>query len=419
MAAQVQEPLSSDGLSKPLLPLIRVLLLAALVIDTYLAWISLTEGSVAGCGPDSNCHTVLTSRWASWFGIPVSAAGLVIYACLLGGTFLTNPRSPADQRRRTWQILIFCAATTLGAGLWFICVQAFILRTFCPYCMTAHGCAMIAAGLILSQAPIRPPPEKPKQRAKQAYVPPSLVLRLCLAAAASLGLLVLGQILHRPTTYASTPITAGVTTNAAAPAVRTFQIFDGQFQFNLQDVPVIGRVDAPHLIVSLFDYTCHHCREVHGPLMEAQRRFSNELAIISLPMPLDGKCNPIVKRTQAAHTNACALARIGLSVWRAKRSASLAFDEWAFASPMPPQPEAAEARARQLVGTNAFDQAVTNLWIGERIRQDADLYKAVYQRFHKGMMPQVIVGTNLLSGVFSQDQLLRVLSEQFGLSAKP
>jgi hypothetical protein len=194
-----------------------------------------------------------------------------------------------------------------------------------------------------------------------------------------------------------------------------FQVFDGEFELNLNDVPLVGRPDAPHVMVSLFDYTCHFCRELHGPLMEASRLFSNDLAIVSLPMPLDPACNPVVTRIHPDHTNACALARVGLAVWRADRKASTHFDDWVFGPPRPPQPEAAAQFARQLVGSNAFERALLDPWIEARIQQDIALFKSAYQRFRKGAMPELIIGTNLTSGPLKREQLFRLLAEQFSL----
>jgi hypothetical protein len=199
-------------------------------------------------------------------------------------------------------------------------------------------------------------------------------------------------------------------------AAPRFQIFEGQFEFKLDETPLIGRPDARHVLVSLFDYTCHHCREMHPVLVETQQQFSNQLAIINLPMPLDGSCNPVVRRTLPPHTNACALARIGLTVWKAARKHSAAFDDWVFTPERPPLPAEAEAYARHLVGADAFDKAATNGWVANQIQQDVSLYAAVYRKFHKGAMPEVIVGTNLISGVFNRGQLLQMLAEQFGLA---
>ena len=392
--------------------LIRLLLLVAAGVDGYLLSVSAAGGAVAGCGPESNCHVVLNSRWAYWLSVPVSAPALIVYALLFTGTFWLDGKSE-HSRRGAWRILFPGAVAVLGAGLWFVGLQLFVLQAICPYCMTAHACGMAAAGLLAwgAWAP------GATQR-KPSGEPPS---RLNLAPLAAVGcavvvVLVAGQALYQPRTYVVTPISAGVTTNTPAALDREFQILDGKFQFRLNEVPLIGRPEAEHVMVSLFDYTCHHCRQVHPLLVEAQRHFSNQLVIVNVPMPLDAKCNRLIRRPLPAHTNACALARIGLTVWRADRKKAPAFDEWVFEPANPPLPSAAEAYARQLVGADAFDHAATNSWVDERIREDIAIYEAVYRKFRKSAMPQAIIGTNLISGVFSRDQLLGMLAEQFGLT---
>jgi protein-disulfide isomerase len=283
--------------------------------------------------------------------------------------------------------------------------------------MVAHSCALVASTLLLISLPMRNPPEQRNKAGRDVFLPPRVVLQIGLAAVAALALLIAGQTLYQPATYASTPVVAGVNTADSTPAApRQFQLFAGRFQLNLEEVPLIGRPDAPHIMVSLFDYTCHHCRDLHTPLMQAYNTFSNRLAIINLIMPLDGSCNPLVRRTLPVHSNACALARIGLAVWLADRHASKAFDDWLFAPAIPPPPPAAEKYARQLVGSQAFDRAVTNRWINEQISTNISIYEAVYHQYKQSKMPQVIAGTNLLSGVFSHARLLQLLSEQFGLT---
>jgi hypothetical protein len=59
---------------------------------------------------------------------------------------------------------------------------------------------------------------------------------------------------------------------------RQIQIFGGQFRFELDETPLIGLPEAPHVIVCLLDYTCFACRVMHGHLIEAHKAFSNELA---------------------------------------------------------------------------------------------------------------------------------------------
>src|SRR5215213_2502249 len=43
-------------------------------ISGYLLWRTLAEaGAPPGCGPDSGCEQVLSSRWSTWMNLPVAA----------------------------------------------------------------------------------------------------------------------------------------------------------------------------------------------------------------------------------------------------------------------------------------------------------------------------------------------------------
>src|SRR5258706_195553 len=130
-----------DGIIHPaLLFTIRLLLLAAIGLAAYLLSVSLSGGAVAGCGPDSSCDKVLHSRWSRWLGLPVSAVGLPVYLAILIGTFKLKRTVPAPAQRAVWHWLLPCAMAVMGASVWFGIVQAVILRSFCPFCMTAHAC---------------------------------------------------------------------------------------------------------------------------------------------------------------------------------------------------------------------------------------------------------------------------------------
>src|SRR6185436_20050165 len=109
--------------SVAVLNIARALLLIALGVSAYLAWTSLTRGSVFGCGPESDCDRVLQSRWAQWFGIPVSVFAVVIDLLTLWGTFVLSPGTPAPARRRGWIAVTFGGMLILGAGLWFVALQ--------------------------------------------------------------------------------------------------------------------------------------------------------------------------------------------------------------------------------------------------------------------------------------------------------
>ena len=169
-------------------------------------------------------------------------------------------------------------------------------------------------------------------------------------------------------------------------------------------------------MVSLFDYTCHHCRLMHGHLKQAHQSFSNQLAIVSLPMPLDADCNPLVKLTPAPHVNACQYARIGLAVWRAKREVSEEFDDWVFAPERPLSVDQVRQHAETLVGKERFERALGDEWLGRQLQQDVDVFRANQQVTHKGAMPQLIVGGAISVGEMTRvDDLYRLLDAQMDL----
>jgi len=469
-SSKAKRPQPEGLLSPARLFAIRLFILIAIAIACYLFWVSLGGVAVAGCGPESNCDQVLHSRWAYWFGIPVSAVALSIYLAIFVTSLRLGSNVPIALQRQAWKILIPCAITVIGAGVWFIGLQLFSIRAVCPFCMAAHGAGLVAATIVLLSAPFRNPPEKPWQAEKEVFVPLMLARKLSLAAVGGLALLVAGQTLHQRKTFAVTTMPTNIVAHPASgtsappplltsgaqptsspptalatpqsnlpPSTRpsvatteqkqlthsvestpgtneTFQIYGGMFSFDLRDVPLIGNVAAPHRMVSLFDYTCHHCRIMHGHLMEAHRTLSNKLAIVNLPMPMDGACNRMVRRTPSAHSNACEYARIGLAVWRANRQAHGQFDDWVFAPETPPPLDQTRDYAIQLTGKAAFDQAMQDRWIDEQITRSIAIYSTNMIHAGNGNMPQLITGFTVTSGQFKDVQeLYGMLAKNLGL----
>ena len=157
---------------------------------------------------------------------------------------------------------------------------------------------------------------------------------------------------------------------------------------DLNDVPLHGSAEAPCVIVHLFDYSCSHCRALHPVLVEACRQLSNQLAVVSLPMPLATNCNWVLKRPIPAHINACLYADC----------------------------EQAESQAMQLVGTNEYKRAVSDPWIQQELDLSIRLYATNFYRYNKQTLPELMIGTNLISGqVPSVDTLYKLLAAQFSI----
>src|SRR6266567_1462067 len=145
MSAKTKRASDDGSTSRGLLYAIRFLTLVAMAMSAYLSSVTLSGGAVAGCGPDSGCDRVLHSRWAYWFGVPVSFGALAVYSLILRLSFrLSRSTSPVVQRK-AWSRLVPCALLVAGAAMWFVGLQVFVVQAVCPYCMVAHVSGSLAA----------------------------------------------------------------------------------------------------------------------------------------------------------------------------------------------------------------------------------------------------------------------------------
>jgi len=142
---------------------------------------------------------------------------------------------------------------------------------------------------------------------------------------------------------------------------------------------------------------------MHKPLMEAHRTFSNDLAIVSLPSPWMAVQFP--SSTNARPSRQCLRAtRLGLTVWRADRQDGLSLTiGCSHRAPLPSR-RSAERYAKELIGVAAFNQAARIHGSTLRFGRTSRFMKRFTANTAK-VTCGVIIGTNLLSGVFGRDQL--------------
>ena len=355
------------------------------------------------------------------------------------------------QRRGAWEILVPCSVLVLGAALWFVALQAFVLHRFCPWCMTAHTCGAVAAILLLTRVPVT---DSRERRDKDPAVPRSSVMKFAIAAILAVALLGIAQTVAPRKAYSvsnvplatsnssilmptpdvqanASPAVPSSKTNLLAwpsartdsvgvlpptntlalipPGVLTLDVFAGRIRLDLSQTPIWGSPNAPLKLVSLYDYTCHHCRDMHPRVTEVQRSFGDKLAVVSLPMPLDAQCNHLITRTARPQMDACLYARVGVIVWRANRNAIETFDDWLFGFEQPPPLIDVTNKAVQLVGTIPFEAASADPGIEEQLRTAIAIFEISMREYRNGRMPQFIIGTNLVTGILTTEQLRAVV----------
>lgn len=352
--------------------------LLALALSGYLAWHSLMGGAVIGCSGGSSCEQVLSSRWSSIGGVlPVSGLAIGVYLAMLVAGFCLGPSTEVSLRQLAWRAMLVLSGAVAGSAVWFIIVQAAIVRAFCPYCMTAHVTGLVLAALVVWQAP----------RQVAAARPPGLGLSADGAATSrspsttgtsrpqfgsSLGFVFIGVC-------AAGALTASQVAFAPAAIYRQGEAQETVRGLDPKQVPLLGSPDARYVVTLSFDYNCSHCQQIHFLLAEIVRRYGGQVAFALCPAPLNTACNPYVPQTVPAFASSCDLARMALAVWVAKREAFSGFDQWMFSMESgdrwrPRTVEAAKARAIELVGRAKFEAALANPWVDQYLQASVQIF---------------------------------------------
>ncbi len=398
----------------------RTLLSGAILIALYLASTSLSGRALPGCRPEEGCGDLLASRWAYWLGVPVSVPAIAIYAALGAVTFVVQRKKPPLVRRRLCIAALALSSLIAAAALWFAGLQLFVAERWCQWCVATHLLAVAAAAIVIYQV------RRMSRQRRRAPVLSPRQFETGMAAAAALGWAVLlgGQLASAAPAASTSMVSSSAEPGPDASALArlaggAFVLHGGRFKLNATELPVLGSADAATFIVSLFDLTCHHCRDTHRLIAKALERYSGRLAIISLPMPLDSACNPLVKRTTAEHAHACEFARLGLAVFRAQSAAFREFDDGLFAAEVPPPIEQARARAAQLVGAAQLEQALSDPWVDEQLASAVALYEAnAHAAGGDTRMPQIVIGAHVVHGpIGTADELFQLLERHTALGA--
>lgn len=110
--------------------------IVGLAVAIYMTIYKIT-GNSAMCGGSGGCATVTASRYSVINGIDVPVIGVIGSLALLLVLIFEN-RISFLQKNGT---LVFFALSLAGFAftLWLIYLEIFILKAFCPFCVTAQA----------------------------------------------------------------------------------------------------------------------------------------------------------------------------------------------------------------------------------------------------------------------------------------
>jgi uncharacterized membrane protein len=364
--------------------IVRVLAAIGLAISGYLLFLKLngTITSIRGCGGSGGCENVLGSKWSQWFGIPVSAFSTLLYAGLIAVTFKSSK-----------YVLKAIAVVLLAAALWFIGLQIFVIKSFCPWCCATHLVGIAAALAILKAISIT--------KVEYSRGPATLVGLVLFSA------LVLGQIFgpepesHRIDEDNSfvgvtpEPETSAPALSPAESRVISFQ--NGSKSYRVDDFPLLGPPMATHILVKYFDYTCASCLDVEGDLEKLMEKHPKDVAVLVLPTPINRACNPYLTNNMSDHQHACELARLGLAAWKAAPDQFAKVHKILFSRPVVDGPSARE-RLIRFIPASKLDAALADPWVEKVLKSNVEDFR-ILTSANPAMPKILLIDSKVLQGV--------------------
>ncbi len=331
-----------------------------------------------------DCESVLNSRWARVFGVPVALPAVGAYLALALALFGIGPRrSDKALRRLWWGVITLVTAAVVAAG-WFIYLQLAVLDRLCSWCMIEHAIALILGGLVSLHVGVIAP--------SLGRAMPTAVLAGALGAAALIG----GQwfVVPRYTQPIEwqTQAQRYVEPGEEGDLVR---LFEGQVTLNRRAHPVIGLTPADRLVIEVIDYTCVRCGTVNGLLRDARPYLPPDVAVLIVYAPQSSDCNEQILEDRPRYAHACRLAKLAVAVWLADPSHYEPFHHWLFEHQDGLTPAAARREAVRRIGETALDEALADSRVDQMIQRDLQLAG----RLEIGWMPGLIVGDRRFSAI--------------------
>ena len=121
--------MGASALRKPPERVLRILAgvvgLVGLGIASYIM-INEVRGELVACGREGGCETVLNSRYAEIFGVPLYYFGVIGYISILGATLL-----PGDRGRLLGFVLSFFG---FGVSAYLTFLQYVVIESICVWC---------------------------------------------------------------------------------------------------------------------------------------------------------------------------------------------------------------------------------------------------------------------------------------------
>jgi len=124
--------------------LVALISLAGLADATYLT-AQTFSGETMVCGGSPDCFKVLGSQYSHIGRVPLALFGAIAYFSVFSFTILA-----AFGYAKLRRFVLIAVWSMFAVTLWLLYTQAFILHSFCRYCLFSAAMVFLLAGLIVA-----------------------------------------------------------------------------------------------------------------------------------------------------------------------------------------------------------------------------------------------------------------------------
>ena len=118
-------------------------------VSTYLTLYKFGYIGSLQCAVGS-CETVNTSRWATFFGLPVAAWGLGFYVSALALVFIGIQERYADSRALSLALVALTGWGVLFSG-WLTYLELFVIDAICIWCVASAVIVLVMFAVAVAE----------------------------------------------------------------------------------------------------------------------------------------------------------------------------------------------------------------------------------------------------------------------------
>ena len=123
---------------------ISILIIFGLLVSVYLT-LKAHNPSTVVCSIGGSCEAVLSSKYATMFGLPVSAWGLAWYVVGFFLVYLTFSR-----HRYPWLYFLIWSGVGLLFSLYLLSLEVFKIHAYCTWCLSSLAATILIFVLALA-----------------------------------------------------------------------------------------------------------------------------------------------------------------------------------------------------------------------------------------------------------------------------